>query len=824
MKLAGPSSLPVLFGWVVLCSTLLLCASPAWTRDTDPLRRPDTPEDKLEEIVVTARKREESLQEAPISITTFPAAWLRQQSIREFNQLSMSTPGVRIESVPGAGNTSQVTIRGISQPDFLVTSDPSVGIYLDGIYSPRLQAANLALLDVERIEVLRGPQGTLYGKNTPAGAIRILSTRPDGKLGGWARVGYGSDQRIEASTALGFPLLGAEGETLAGRIALLSSHRDGRVDSRTTLLPDGTLRRGGGDLGDDQSRALKLALRWQPSDSIELLARGYRMRERNRSGNPAILTAYEPRTVTSQVVDASLIDTEFLQEIAARGDTDDVFLSLSPKDDSDALGGSLEASWNLPLGTLSYLGGLRSLALSRRADLDGSPIEIASSDERIKSRQSSHELQLTGDLTKGRIAYTVGLFHFAERASDENQSAFSTAFAGIGAQNVGHLVSKIRSYAAYGQVNVALTNRLSVTGGIRSTYERRSISRRVELCSRFLGPDCLPLVDTDTDSLDSNGILVLRAGGGHRRFDAVSWLAGVEYRPSSDMLLYAKASRGYRTGGFNGRATSASQLRPFQEEFNTSYEIGLKSEWFDQRARANLSAYYSKYKDQQSVSIEQVETGIATIVRNGGSADISGGELELLLRPIPTLQLGATVAVNYFRATSGILSGGIQSLSNGLPGPTQTSDPLNAPILMYTLSADWQVGEYRLGRLGLRLDWLYQSTNEGSPNNGFSVARKIDPRLPGCGQFAPAEQNCEIVPSTSDNVAQGAYGILNARLTFELSDWNADISLFARNLLDRKYFSGGIDLGAEAGLGVVVRSPGPRRFVGLEVTYRFGGQ
>ena len=313
----------------------------------------------------------------------------------EVKDIGVMTPNMRFENVPGTGTTATITIRGISQADLLITGDPSVGVYIDGIYNARIIGANFNLLDVERVEVLKGPQGTLYGKNTPAGALLVHSKKPDGSFGGFAKAVIGEDGRTDAMGALQFPILG---ETLSFRLAVQSEHHDAYIDNKGSSIPQST--RGiapilsTGDARDDSNQGFRGTLRWLPNDSSEVIARSYFFRQRGNVSNPHILSATDP-AIAGTTVDLSFIDPVVHAQIAAMSDNETTFLNFAGREDVTFDGGSLEASYDLTEDmTLKYLGGYRAYTVRRAVDSDGTPFPLFETrpdmPTREKSRQASH--------------------------------------------------------------------------------------------------------------------------------------------------------------------------------------------------------------------------------------------------------------------------------------------------------------------------------------------------------------------------------------------------------------------------------------------------
>jgi iron complex outermembrane receptor protein len=757
--------------------------------------QPAGPQRGLETITVTARKVEQDLQTTAEAVTVFTGADLDDQAITEVKNIGRLSPNVRIENVPGTGVTATMTIRGISQADLLITVDPSVGIYTDGVYNARLVGGNFNFFDVERVEVLKGPQGTLYGKNTPAGAVNVWSRRPQPELGGYLRGTLGNFRRRDLEGAVSFPLAG---EQLSGRIAFLSRDDDGYIEDHAAAgLTSGV----DGGVGDQNGRGVRMSALWNPSDELEIFALGYRYEERRHAGFPHQVSAVG-FPITSPVVSVSPANQVLWAAFNAAADEDDMYNNFRGRQDLETTGGSLIATYDLGAGELKYTAGHRRYQFLNATDTDGSPLSLfdvgrPENPQDEKSRQSSHELTLNGSVLDENLRYTTGLYYFDERSSNEATQFFDSAFGGLGFTNFGVVVSRIESYAAYAQGYYSLTDRLDLALGIRHTEERREVLTDTLGCSAAFGGCALV------------GVPLTPAAGAPRvrrpdfsdRWDRTTWLAGLEFRATDETFLYGKVSTGYRSGGFNGRAGSVLALGiPFDEETVTSYEVGAKRDWLDDRLRTNLALFFLKYKDIQGGRIVFTTGGIATLIENTGSADVSGGELEVWAEPVSGLRTGGSLGWNWFRYTSGLLSGGFQDLDgdplNGAESKTSRSRAFNSPAFTYALWVDYHFPPFDFGELGVRLDFQYQSRNILSPTSGLTQPTDVSPQ----------------------------FGILGGRISLDIPRINSEIALIGTNLLDRRYFTAGVDFAATAGFGYFTRYWAPRRRVALELTYRFGAE
>jgi iron complex outermembrane receptor protein len=780
----------------------------------------------LEAITVTARKVEEDLQSTPVAVSAFTGDMLDSGAIVEIKDLSHVTPGMRFESTPGTGSTATITIRGISQADLLITGDPSVGVYIDGVYNARVIGANFHLLDVDRVEVLKGPQGTLYGRNTPAGAINMWSRVPDGSFGGWGRVRLGEDKRQDVEGAIQFPILG---ETLSARITGQSQYHDGYVDNDgDKILPALGVRPASTDkVMDDRNKGVRATLRWAPLDSLVVTTRGYYQKMRNHNPNPHILDAFDPRFMpctASSVACANNIDQNLMQQLVRASDSEQIFLNRDDIENVDYKGGNIDIQWEVGEDTtLKFISGHREYTQDYTTDSDGSPFMIFHIGESWnptieKSRQHSDELTLSGVLGEN-FQYSTGAYYFEERSKTESHTYFGTAAflpPGRTFKSSADLVSKIVATGLYGQGTYRFTDRLSTTLGLRVTGERRSVRRLFGSC--VVDHNALPGFLQPFFSACGNTPLPpgsARVDGLHDRWSALTWLAGLEYQWTDDLFTYGKVSTGYRSGGFNGRLNADPATHaPYDEEKVLSYEAGIKSEFLDNRVRANLAGYYTKYRDIQTTSLITCSTGICTIIQNSGRVNVSGAELEVFTRFLENLELNGTVGWTVFRYSSGPRSGGPRALSNwgGSPAPdveiTRRTEAVNVPAFTYTLSSRYTFPEFAWGIPSVQLDWAYRSEIEGSGDNGRT---KFNPLTGADTPYRFTHRN-----------KQANYGVLNGRVALEVPRFNTELAFFVRNMLDREYYAGAVDWAGSASFGYWTHNYRPRRKWGVELTYRFG--
>ena len=637
------------------------------------------------EIIVSARRRDERLIDVPVAVTALSAQDIERLQAVDLSGLQGASPNLNIVQGRGSAASANIFIRGIGQPDALQTFDPAVGVYVDGVYLSRIQGALLNLGDVERIEVLRGPQGTLYGKNTTGGAVSIVSRKPDldtVKASGSAL--YGSYNQILLNGFVSAPLVG---DKIALSIAAQYDKRDGLVtDPRTGM-----------EYNDRDSLSGRAILRAKPADSFELILSGDYTRQRN-----ALTLGY----ATAPLLQTSLFPAGIKTLVPAEPyGKYDYKASTSFKNGEgqrlDHWGVSLTANWDLnDQFTLSSITAYRKLRPDLFIDIDASQAELGDVFVGLDQHQFSQEVQLKWDL--GRFKGVVGVFYLNENVASHQEAFADDLFTFLGGpvtftrfiddeQNT-------KSYAAFGQATYDFTDRLALTAGLRYTHEDRRYNRFTTTASNqaflnnvsFRFPDNLPppLNADDTAS-----------------FGAWTPMVTLSYKPTPDSLVYATASRGFKSGGFNGRANSLNDLTlvvngtptlvtRFEPETVWTYEGGAKASLMGGRIKLSGAAFYSDYKNFQARVGGGVvgSTGVFPVI-NAGALTIWGLEFEAAVRPVP--QWNLRVAAGYLNAEYDEFNDGRRvppsSFSCNPTGNAITCQPAFAPPLTVTLGTDYAI-------------------------------------------------------------------------------------------------------------------------------------
>lgn len=730
----------------------------------------------LSVIVVTARKREENLQETPISVTAFGAEALEQRQADTIGDVGRFAPNVSLDPVANiSGSSASITtfIRGVGQTDFNITVDPGVGLYYDGVYVARTAGALLDLGDVQSIQILRGPQGTLFGKNTIGGAVIINSEQPSNYFELEGEIATGRFNRFDARGMINVPV----SDRVAVRAVVGLRTRDGYQ----TRLSDGERQ------GNVDSLGGRIAIRAELTDNFTAALSFDANRRREESSANTLLEVSEGFDVIGmaggfpvtnggfqnffwnkvlQAPNCGPVGTPAPATDNCYGphwfttDIDETWATNRNLSDFDLWGTNLTLDWDLGALSVKSITAYRETEAHFSFDFDGSPIPLGESFNNINQEQFSQELQFTGELFDDVVRYTAGLYYLKEKAVDDNLLTFAFAdFVSGGAVDND-------SYAAYLQATIQVTDRLSITPGIRYTDETKRFDpsrQRITddrtggallLLSRcfvrqvpVIPPDPVACPTPDT-TLNPLGDQILPAVEVETRAKEWTPAFSLDYQITDDTLFYASYSKGFKSGGFTQRIFPPEPAAtPFAPEFVESYEVGLKNELFDRRLRLNIAAFQSDYTDIQIV----VNEGIAPKVRNAGRARIRGFELEAQaqLADFLTVQGGLGYLDAYYREVS----------PTAAPVTVNSRFP-NVPEWTASASFDAEVFSGDHGTLNLHGDWTYKS-----------------------GHFKDAVNTATLY--------QEGYGVFGANFTYELPDDHWTLSAGVTNLTNERYLLGG---------------------------------
>jgi iron complex outermembrane receptor protein len=732
----------------------------------------------LEEVVVTARKTAESLQDTPISVTALSGDRLEDMGLSRITKLQNVTPNLVFQNTPaysGAGNNAAVYIRGVGQKDFVPTIDPGVGIYVDEVYLGRSAGAVLDMIDIQQVEILRGPQGTLFGKNTIGGAISITTTKPNEEFGGKVDIKVGTDERRNIRGVLNLPL----SDTLFARGSFGSLQQDGYV-----FRPfDGK------DLGNQDTLMGRLALRWVPSDTFTAdLSFDYYDDETN--GPPLLITRVDGFPESATAIPGG--NFPFINNLFAGFSPDfggpnpivctfpnapsacftsanavtgnNTNLGTGPnysEMENEAV--SLTLTWDLDAFTAKLITSYRSLDGEFANDRDGYPQNdgqpavpglpilvnpVTHYFDTFKQDQFSVELQLTGSAIEDRLSWVAGVYAFEEDGENINPVDFTT----VSLQSGGYF--DYSSEAVFAQATFDFTQKLSATAGIRYTKEDRDYLPDQYIEEMPLGGLPFPCFNSDgSTKICALGDRAVPYETVNNSISESTPMVSISYSFTDDVMLYGTYSEGFKVGGFTQRIFPPEPSLPaFGPEYVDSLEAGIKAELLDNSLRVNLAVYSADYSDLQILISEPSRVGPYTT--NAGDATIDGFELEI--NYLSENGVLIDLAVGYTDA-------GYDSLNPDLFSGLRVSDPFVFisewnTNLSVTKTFDTQVGE-----ITPRLDWSWRSefyTNAGG--------------LP----FAPA---------WADPLVQPDYSVVNMSARWESATSGLSITVGVDNVADEEF-------------------------------------
>ena len=602
--------------WLHLGASLAaIAATPAMAQDAaatvgepQATMPAETAAEEVGDVVVTARRREETLIDVPIAMSVVSGDTLVQTGAVDITALQDRTPNLTLQIARGSNSTLIAFSRGVGQQDPLWGFEPGIGLYIDDVYVARPQGAVLDIFDVSRVEVLRGPQGTLYGRNTIGGAIKYVTKRLGNEFAGQARASYGSYDQIDLVGQLTIPLT----DTLSVGAAVAKYWRDGYGRNLTT----------GAEQYDKDVLAARVSAEWSPTDEIFVRVAGDRTLDRSnpRHGTRLLPNGTDPVYAPTRSVYDTRAGIGDRNRVVAQG------LSLTGEFGlSDAL-------------TFKTISAYRDGSTNTVIDFDNTALPTLDVPAEYDDWQFTQEVQLL--VEADRVQGVLGLYYLDAKAS----GAFDTV---VGLLNTTTLTSgevRTKSYAAFGDVSFDVTDKLKLSGGLRYTKDdkRGTVFRRNYTGIRsplFGNAAAVPgLIRTDYTN--------------DRSFDQFTPRVSISFEPRDDLNLYASWGKGFKSGGFDMRGDAVftpTTVNGYEPEKISSYELGMKGAFLDRTLFVNLAGYYSRYTDQQvTVQVPNVAGGIASFVDNAGKADIYGLELET--RIVPSRDFSAQLSFGYTNA------------------------------------------------------------------------------------------------------------------------------------------------------------------------------
>ncbi len=605
------------------------------------------PDDGLQVVEVTAQKRKEKLQDVPIAATAISARDMEMRGVNNLLDLAAIAPNLSISKTPGDSTASQISIRGSVTNNPGLYWEPTVGMYVDGVYSGKSQGSVMELLDLERIEVLRGPQGTLYGRNTLAGAVNFITRKPSGELGGSILLDVGNYNARVGKVSLDLPQVGI----FKASVGLRSEKREGWIKTKVGSSV--------AELNNRNGQSSRIALDADVSKELQLTYR-YDSTSVNQNGS------------FSQVVQSDL----GIPTIVVNKDRQTTASVDGPSfERMDVKGQALGAEWKLdPNNTVKYTLAQRKLNWDDALDLDGSPVALAHTQRYSVYTQTSNELQLVG--SQGSWNYVLGAYGFTDEGNTKNPQTF---FFGS-AQYDSRYGFSTSSKSLYGNIEYQLNSQLKLTGGLRNTKEEKTVNRYLAAGTYVV----IPATTKGTASFSANTPLLIAS-----------------YKLSDQVSLYAKYTEGFKSGGFNGEANDVAEtLTPFRPELTKSYEGGLKSTLDGGKATINVAIFQNQISDLQE-SIFTAKGAAASNIRNAGKAATSGIEVEFAYRPTSDLRLQANYG--YLNAKyDEFIDGGV-NVANNRAMPHAPKNSLN-------LMVDATLNRSSFGVLRAVADYTYLSS------------------------------------------------------------------------------------------------------------------
>ena len=734
----------------------------------------------LEEIVVTATRREESLQNLANSATVFSSQDLQALRVLEPKDIAEQTPGLLAKYGPNGLATVGFYLRGVGINDFTGTVDPSVGIYVDEVFQPTPDMLNFAVYDIQRVEVLRGPQGTLYGRNSTGGAINFLTARPTEELEGFVRAGYGSYNTATGTAAISGPIA----STLLGRLSVNVVNASGDSGYSYNRFTDN-------HLGKIDSKAARAQLEWRPSDdfSIRLMYNyGDSESEQALLQHVGVRDPANPAQTCAPILAGHVAEGP-CQDLLGYFDDDGEFYdgaaNVDPQLELRSDDVTATINWNIGHVTLTSISGYADFSKEQSQDIDASPFVAADNFTFNDVENFSQEIRLTSD-DSFRLPWIVGV-NYAKTDIDWFQTINLTQLAGIPTSNGAE--QSTEAWAAFGQLTVPLGEMWELTGGLRYTEEERDW-RGATFIGTFANLDeayasgaprlsQLPLPDGDPGQ------------GGPLDFpttvkkDKVDYQAVLKFKPNDDSMYYLSVSEAFRSGGYSSAVIfSQDALEPYGPETLTAYEIGLKLSLADNRVRLNAAAFFYDYADFQATFVRGGEASAR--LQNAGDVEIKGMEASLDWLPIQGLTISAGLSLLDTEIVETDVA--LVPLDGSAPVSIEGNEIPNAPAFTFN------------GRL--RYETPIGDTLAAAFQTDFTV---VDEHF--------------LEPNNREFLKEDGYSLVNARISLLPQNGPWEVSAWVKNIADEEYRTAAQDISVALGFSEIVT--GLPRTWGVELEYRF---
>lgn len=709
-------------------------------------------EKALEEMIVSAQKREQSISQVPLSLAVIDGDSLVLDGAKHIAAISQKIPNMTFDdrvTLAGSSAASSIYIRGIGQSDFLSTTDPGVGVYVDGVYLSRSMGSLLDVVNIDRIEVLRGPQGTLYGRNTVGGAINVVTQKPEADTAARMRMTIGADQRQEI-------VLTGNGQLSEGlniRAHLGAFTRDGYVRRLPSLNANGD-RFDGDYLGDEDSWVAQLSFDYHPSKNVSIFFSADATHTDDSAGAATLVGTFElcPNGVEAAFCDANTPNggvpgqvfffnniapiTAYAGGVVGESHYGDEWIAYEGGDDNardfsdetlvsygtgealsllDVWGGQVTFNWGLPFANFKSITAYRTFDSYFSRDADHSPYTIYHTSAEVNQRQFSEELQLSGDSLNERLTWLIGLYYLQENVQDDSTLDLASLTIQSGGDNIEH-----QSLAAFFHGDVLLAPKWSLILGGRVTNEVKQYTPTQYLI--FSHPALVP-------PQPPSGAVIVPSNVNKTEFSNTSYRLGFQYDAMPSTLLYGSLATGFKSGGFVQRNQVAKdELRLFKPEHSTTIEFGLRSEFWMNRARFNAAVFNTDYRDIQVRVIEVA--GFSPITANAAQARIDGLEWDL------TVQLTKQFAV---RSAMGFIDAHYTQIGDDLSDVSLASRFVNTPDFSSSLGFSYEASVMQ-GNMVSRLDWGYTSDVYNDAENTALLKQKANHQMNTSLSYRPASK------------------------------------------------------------------------------------
>lgn len=669
---------------------------------TAPADRPN--QGGLVDIVVTAQRRPERVQSIPVAVSAFTPETIKALNLEDAISVSKYVPSMISQHNAGLATANSYFLRGLGNTQSAATFDPPVGTYVDDIYVARQNANNYAFFDTERVEVLRGPQGTLFGRNTTGGAVNIIMRKPAEEYGGKFEVTAGSYNRITAKGSVDLPV----SENILTKFSGFYVTDDGFVDNITT----------GEKLNGDQSYGFRADVQLRPTSNLTIDLSGEYTKNTGTYFGVRVLPVADPkyRTATTPVFYEAAMN---MRQVSCDGDPVTILFQtqngLCLNTDNYAASGHI--NWDTENGTLEAILGYRKQNQGYINNYSSSTVNKYAGfvlADTIRNNQHSGELKWSSSFLDGKLKYVLGIFYLKEN-NDLRTAAFSggttsyvlarTTSNGLTYGNDVHFRQSVETAAAYAQADWEFVPNLTLTAGARYTWERKNIA--FFQSDRFFDP---AFTSNPQGAAGYSSAQVAAAGipltQTQRR---ITPRFALTYEVNPSVIVYASATNGFKSGGWNGTNSIPFQVLPFRPERTWSYEAGFKSDLFNRTLRVNGTAYLAITDDLQVTSgiIVPPSTTISQLARNAGKLRTYGFELETIFAPTSRFNVFLNGSLGNGRYLSTVLTPGVPLASQ----ITTDTIPLRVPTFQLAMGATYKVPVKALdGDVGLTAAYRHNSS------------------------------------------------------------------------------------------------------------------